>query len=263
MFLATGFTGTTWKKWYYIEPLLVKQECSRMKSSRNLRWLSRFPNPLGSSQLPNAYFKNIPLFILLLFINIMKQFSFFLSFSSQPVGVATSNSNVYRLWTHVCYFMFGFLVDELAIVFCLPSLITIPSEGQLREPACPLHQCTRWAARLAASGSQLLGFVRAVKVRSICNQSRVIYLLHHNETETYTFKSQCNVRVSGSRASARNNSSLFLSSPTLHYGRWNLVNCRLSSWTSISVLLNSFSSFLIAALSAGVNLAQGLSARRS
>lgn len=73
------------KKWYYTEPLLVKQECSRMKSLRNLHWLSRFPNPLGSSQLPNAYFKNIPLFILLLFINIMKQFSFFLSFSSHPV----------------------------------------------------------------------------------------------------------------------------------------------------------------------------------
>lgn len=46
-------------------------------------------------------------------------------------------------------------------------------------------------------------------------------------------------------------------------GRWNLVNCLLSSWTSISLLLNSFSSLRIAALSAGVNLVQGLSARRS
>lgn len=47
------------------------------------------------------------------------------------------------------------------------------------------------------------------------------------------------------------------------YGRWNLVNILLSSWTSISELLNSFSSFLMAALSAGVSLVQGLSARRS
>lgn len=57
--------------------------------------------------------------------------------------------------------------------------------------------------------------------------------------------------------------SVFPKSLAPHYGRWNLVNCRLSSCTSISVLLNSFSSFRIAALSAGVNLAQGLSARRS
>lgn len=114
---------------------------------------------------------------------------------------------------------FGFLVVKLAIVFCLSSLIKIPAEGQLGEPECPLHQCTLWAARLAASASQLLGLVWAVKVRSILNQSRVVRLLHHNETETYTFKSQCNVRVSGSRAPARDDQSLFPSHPTPHYGR--------------------------------------------
>lgn len=43
----------------------------------------------------------------------------------------------------------------------------------------------------------------------------------------------------------------------------NLVRCRLSSCTSISELLNSFSSLRMAALSFGVSLVQGLSARRS
>lgn len=44
------------------------------------------------------------------------------------------------------------------------------------------------------------------------------------------------------------------------YGRWNLVKCLLSSWTSISADLKSFSSFRMEALSFGVNLVQGLSA---
>merc|ERR1719347_1955286 len=44
------------------------------------------------------------------------------------------------------------------------------------------------------------------------------------------------------------------------YGLWNLVKWRLSSCTSISKDLKSFNSFLIDALSLGVNLVQGLSA---
>lgn len=181
------------EKWYDTEPLLVKQECSRMKSLRNLRWLSRFPNSVVRSRLPNAYFKNIRLFILLLFINIMKRFSFFLSFSSRPVGVTAI------VCEPIHTIPFGLLAVELAIVFCLSSLIKVPAEEQLSEPERPLHQRTLWAARLAASDSQHVGLT----VRSIPNQSRVLHLLHHNGTETYTFKSQCNVRVSGSRASAR------------------------------------------------------------
>lgn len=47
------------------------------------------------------------------------------------------------------------------------------------------------------------------------------------------------------------------------YGRWNLVRCLLEEWTSISLLLNSFSSFRMAALSAADSLVQGLSALRS
>lgn len=64
---------------------------------------------------------------------------------------------------------FGFLVVELAIVFCLSSLIKLSEEKQLGEPECPFHQCTSRAARLAASGSQLVGLVWAVQVRSILN----------------------------------------------------------------------------------------------
>lgn len=71
--------------------------------------------------------------------------------------------------THVI--PFGFLVVKLAIVFCLSSLIKIPAETQLRDPECPLHQCTPWVARLAASASQLVGLVWAVRVRSVLNQS--------------------------------------------------------------------------------------------
>lgn len=115
--------------------------------------------------------------------------------------------------------MFGFLAVELAIVFCSSSLINIPAAGQLRGPECPLCQCTRWwAARLAASGSQLLGLIWAVEVKH-SQPKPVVQLLPHNETETYTFKSQCNGRVSGSRASAGGSQSLFPSSSTLHYGR--------------------------------------------
>lgn len=66
---------------------------------------------------------------------------------------------------------FGFPVVELAIVFCLSSLMKLSEEKQLREPECPLHQCTSWAGRLAASGSQLVGLVGAVQVRSILNES--------------------------------------------------------------------------------------------
>lgn len=47
------------------------------------------------------------------------------------------------------------------------------------------------------------------------------------------------------------------------HGLWNLVRCLLSSCTSISWLLKSFSSFLIMALSCGVSRVQGLSARLS
>lgn len=43
----------------------------------------------------------------------------------------------------------------------------------------------------------------------------------------------------------------------------DLVRCRLPSCTAISELLNSFNSFRIAALSLGVSLVHGLSARRS
>lgn len=108
---------------------------------------------------------------------------------------------------------FGFL----AIVFCLSSLIKIPDEEQWRKPGCPLYHGTFWAARLAASGSQLVGLVWAIKARNTPNQTRVARL--YNEMETDTFKSQCNVRVSGSRASARDDQCIVLSSPTLHYGR--------------------------------------------
>lgn len=66
------------------------------------------------------------------------------------------------------------------------------------------------------------------------------------------------------RGTQRTSSSLGSLAPFLEdYGRWYLVNCLLSSWTSISQLLNSFSSFRIAALSAGVSFVHGLSARRS
>lgn len=182
--------------------------------------MSRFPNPLGSPQLPNAYFKNILLFTLLLFINIMKPvLSLSLSVSAPtllgwppaiPMSIVCEPTRAIPS---------GFLVVKLAIVHCLSSLIKIPAETQLREPDCPFHQCTPWAARLAASTSQLVGLVWAVRVRSVLNQSRVVHLLHHNETETHTFKSQCNVRVSGSRAPARDHESLFPSRPMLHYGR--------------------------------------------
>lgn len=119
-----------------------------MKSLRNLHRSSRFPNPLGSSQLPNAYCKNIPLFTLL-FINIMKQFSSFLSFSS-PCWGDHQQFQCLIVCESTCAILFGFLVVELAIVFCVSSLIKIPTEGQLRErePECPLHQWTLRAARL-------------------------------------------------------------------------------------------------------------------
>lgn len=178
--------------------------------------MGRFPNPLGSPQLPNAYFKNILLFTLLLFINIMK---LVLSLSQFQLPPCWGGHQQFQCLMSTRAIPSGFLVVKLAIVLCLSPLIKIPAEIQLREPDCPFHQCTPWAVRLAASASQLVGLVWAVRVRSVLNQSRVVHLLHHNETETHTFKSQCNVRVSGSRAPARDHESLFPSRPMLHYGR--------------------------------------------
>lgn len=51
--------------------------------------------------------------------------------------------------------------------------------------------------------------------------------------------------------------------PSPHQGLWNLVKCLESSCTSISILLKSLSSFLMAALSRCVRRVHGLSARRS
>lgn len=118
-----------------------------------------------------------------------------------------------------CTIPFGFLVVELAIVFCLSPLITISDEEQLESTRVCLTLVHIQAARLVASGSQLVDLVWAVQVRSILNQSQVTCLLHHNEMETCTVKSQCNVGVSGSRASARDHQSIFLSSLMLYYGR--------------------------------------------
>lgn len=92
----------------YCINLMVKQEYFFRIKSRNPHWVTRFPNPLISFQLPNALFKNI--FMLpfsLFFINIMKYFSFFPIFNSHPFPVPSNSNHHFSL---PCTIQFGFQV---------------------------------------------------------------------------------------------------------------------------------------------------------
>lgn len=195
---------------------------------------------------------------LLSLINIMKCLLFFLIFKHIPFLLCSIfYSPVFFTHTWKCSFLVTGSQRPSPAVMCLLWL-KLPRKNNQCHCGVPYHQYTSWTARTTTASPLLVAPFGLYRWGTLSK-----HFLHH-KLNGNTFKSQCNIRFSGSEASPQDDQS-YGSKESLppHYGRWNLVNCRLSSWTSISVLLNSFSSFLIAALSAGVSLAQGLSARRS
>lgn len=122
--------------------------------------------------------------------------------------------------------MFGFLAVELAIVFCSSSLINIPAAGQLRGPECPLCQYTWWAARLATSGSQLLGLIWAVEVKhSQPKPSRLAPSPQRNGN----IHIQISVQWQGLRKQGFcQGQSVFISEQS-HASLWTMKPCKLST----------------------------------
>lgn len=130
----------------YCTNITVKREdSSRIWSLRNPHWVIRFQNPLISSQLPKAYFKNIyALIFFLFFINIMKYFSSFLIFNPYPFPVPSNSSPHFSLTRTL---QFGFLVTGTQRLSSahLPWLKLLV-ENNWYNHGVAYHQYTCWTA---------------------------------------------------------------------------------------------------------------------
>lgn len=197
--------------------IMVKQEySSRIRSLRNPHWVIRSSSPLVSSQLSKADFKNT--FMLpfsLFFINIMKHYSFFLK---PPTPLQCPALPIPILFFKTRTPRFGFLVTRSQWLSSAHLLWLKPlMKNNWCNQWCLLPSIHMLDSRVTAPVPLLAGPILVVQVGS------TVHTLPLPQVKgKHTFKSQCNIRWSGSKASPKDDLPMFPKSLARHYGRWNL-----------------------------------------